>query len=75
MQYTMSMLNVRIPDDLKKQLDELSRQQHRPASDLVRESLRRYIVVEQLKAIRKVTVPLAEAQGYLTDEDIFKAVS
>lgn len=71
----MTMLNVRIPDDLKQQLDELSQQQHRPASELVRESLRRYIVTEQLKAIRRVTVPLAEAQGYLTDEDIFREVS
>jgi predicted transcriptional regulator len=75
MQYAMSTLNVRIPDDLKRQLDELSKQQHRPTSELVRDSLRRYIVTEQLKAIRRVTVPLAEAQGYLTDEDIFRDVS
>lgn len=71
----MSTLNVRIPDDLKHQLDELSAQQHRPTSDLVRESLRRYLATEQLKAIRKLTVPLAEAQGFLTDEDVFEAVS
>ncbi len=71
----MTILNVPIPDDLKQQLDQLSRQQHRPASELVRESLRRYIAVEQLKAMRRVSVPLAEAQGFLTDEDVFKAVS
>jgi predicted transcriptional regulator len=71
----MSTLNLRIPDDLKEQLEELSRQQRRPTSELVRESLRRYIVTEQLKAIRRATVPLAEAQGFLTDEDIFQAVS
>jgi len=75
MQYAMSTLNVRIPDDLKRQLDELSQQQHRPTSELVRDSLRRYIVTGQLKAIRRVCVPLAEAQGYLTDEDIFRDVS
>jgi predicted transcriptional regulator len=68
-------MTVRIPDDLKQQLDELARQLKRPTSELVRESLRRYIVTEQLKAIRRNTVPLAEAQGYLTDEDIFKEVS
>lgn len=71
----MSTLTLRIPDDLKEQLEELSRQLHRPTSDLVRESIRRYVVAEQLKAIRRVTVPLAEAQGFLTDDDIFKAVS
>ncbi len=71
----MDTLTLRIPGDLKKQLEELSRQQQRPTSELVRESLRRYIVTEQLKAIRRTTVPLAEAQGFLTDEDIFKVVS
>jgi predicted transcriptional regulator len=71
----MSTLNLRIPDDLKQQLEELSRQQRRPTSELVRESLRRYIVTEQLKAIRRATVPLAEAQGFLTDDDVFQAVS
>ena len=41
----------------------------------MRESLRRYIASEQLAALRKVTVPLAKAQGFITDDDIFKAVS
>jgi predicted transcriptional regulator len=68
-------LNVRIPADLKRQLDALSRRQQRPSSELVRESLRRYIASEQFAALRKTTVPLAESQGFITDEDIFKAVS
>ncbi len=71
----MSTITLNISDDLKEQLEELSRKQQRPASELVQDSLRRYIAVEQLKTIRRVTVPLAEAQGFLTDEDIFKAVS
>ena len=71
----MSTLTLRIPDDLKKQLEDLSRTMQRPTSELVRESLRRYLVTEQLKAIRRKTVPLAEAQGFLTDEDVFKEVS
>jgi predicted transcriptional regulator len=73
--YYMSTLTLRIPDDLKAQLEQLSRQLRRPTSELVRESLRRYIVTEQLKAIRRATVPLAEAQGFLTDDDVFQAVS
>ena len=71
----MSTITLNISDDLKAQLEELSRKQQRPASELVEDSLRRYIAVEQLKAIRRATVPLAEAQGFLTDEDVFKAVS
>jgi predicted transcriptional regulator len=71
----MGILTLRISDELKEQLEELSREQQRPASDLVRESLRRYLATERLKAIRSATVPLAEAQGFLTDDDIFKVVS
>lgn len=71
----MSTLTLRIPDDLKEQLEALSRVQKRPASELVRESLRRYLAVESFKALRQRTVPLAEAQGFLTDEDIFRVVS
>ena len=75
MSYMDTTLNVRIPAALKKQLDALSRRQHRPSSELVRESLRRYIAAEQIARLRKMTVPLAEAQGFITDDDIFKAVS
>ena len=75
MWYMDTTLNVRIPAALKKQLDALSRRQHRPSSELVRESLRRYIAAEQIARLRKMTVPLAEAQGFITDDDIFTAVS
>jgi hypothetical protein len=44
-------------------------------SDLVRDSLRRYVAVERFRALRKKTVPLAEARGFLTDDDVFKAIS
>ena len=75
MHYMDSMLNVRIPAELKRQLDALSRRQHRPSSEVVRESLRRYIASEQIAMLRKMTTPLAEAQGFITDEDVFEAVS
>lgn len=68
-------LTVRLPSDLKRQLDALSRRTHRSSSELVRESLRRFIASEQIAAVRKMTMPLAEAQGFVTDEDVFKAIS
>ncbi len=71
----MSTLTLRIPEELKAQLEALSLQQQRPASELVRESLRQYVAAEQLKALRRMTVPLAEAQGLVTDDDVFQAVS
>ena len=71
----MSTLTIRIPDPLRRELEKLSRQKQQPLSDVVRDSLRRYIALERFQALRRQTLPFAEAQGLLTDEDIFKAIS
>ncbi len=75
MSYIMSTLTIRIPDDLRRELQRLSRQQDRPVSEVVRDSLRRYLAAERFRALRKKTLPFAEAQGFLTDDDVFKAIS
>ena len=71
----MDALTIRLPPDLQTKLDQLCKRQHRSASDVVRESLRRYLIAEQLHELRDELRPYAEAQGILTDEDVFKAVS
>ena len=75
MSYIMSTLTIRIPDDLRRELLRLSRQQERPVSEVVRDSLRRYLAAERFRALRKKTLPFAEARGFLTDDDVFKAIS
>ena len=71
----MDTLTIRIPDKLKTDLRMISQQQNKPVSDVVRESVRRYVAIEKFRALRKKTLPFAEAQGYVTDEDVFKAIS
>ena len=71
----MSAITIRLPDELKDDLQKLSAEQSKPVSDIVRESIRRYVAVEKFRSLRKKTLPFAEAQGYLTDEDIFDAIS
>ena len=72
---TMNTLTIRLPDDLRADLQKLSQEQNKPVSDIVRESIRRYVAVERFRALRKKTLPFAEAQGFLTDEDVFRAIS
>lgn len=72
---TMNTLTIRLPDDLRADLQKLSQEQNKPVSDIVRESIRRYVAVEKFRALRKRVLPFAEAQGFLTDEDVFKAIS
>jgi predicted transcriptional regulator len=71
----MSTLTVRVPDSLKRELTRFGKQCGKSAGDVVRESLRRYLAVERFQALRRKTLPFAEAQGLLTDEDVFKAVT
>ena len=71
----MTTLTIRLPEALKAALDEISRDENRAISDIVRESLRRYVAVEKFRSVRKRILPFAEAQGLLTDEDVFRALS
>ena len=75
MSYMDRPLSIRLPPALRRELNRLSRAQDRPASDVAREALRRYIAAEQLRLLRQKLRPRAEARGFLTDEDVFKAVS
>lgn len=71
----MTTLTIRLPDQLRNELKELSRQEHKAVSDIVRESLRRHVAVQRFRALRRKSLPFAEAQGLVTDEDVFKALS
>ena len=43
-------------------------------SDLAREALRRFLAVAQFRENRARLIPLAEAQGIHTDEDVFESL-
>lgn len=71
----MTTITVRLPKQLRHDLEKLSQQEHRSVSDIVRDSLRRHVAVQQFRALRRKVLPFAEAQGLVTDEDVFKALS
>jgi predicted transcriptional regulator len=68
-------LTIRIPDNLREELQKISDSEAKPVSDLVRESILRYVSIYKFRQLRKGIIPFAEAQGYLTDEDIYKSIS
>ncbi len=67
-------ITIRVPDDLRSELEKISEAEDKPLSDIVRESLRRYVAIQQFKQVRKKVLPFAESQGLLTDEDIFESL-
>ncbi|MGK5089245.1 ribbon-helix-helix domain-containing protein [Bdellovibrionota bacterium FG-2] len=71
-----SAVTIRIPNDMKKELEDLAEEENISVSDLVRESLNHFLAVKRFRQIRSKVLPFAaESQGLLTDEEIFKTVS
>lgn len=69
------MLSIRISKEMKKDLEKISKAEQKPVSDLIRDSLKRSIAIHRFRQLRNTVLPFAEAQGILTDEDVFKAIS
>ena len=70
-----NIISIRLPEDLRKELNKMSKSESRPVSDLVRDSLKKYIAIYRFRKLRDTVLPFAESQGILTDEDVFKLVS
>jgi len=68
-------LTIRIDKELKELLEESSKRSGRSKSELVRDALKRQLSIESYQQLRKELLPYGEAQGWLTDEDVFKQVS
>ena len=70
-----SALTIRLDAELEEQLDRVARESGKSRSELARDALRRQLAVLQFEQARRQILPFAEARGYLTDEDIFEALS
>jgi len=68
-------MTIRISDELREELQEISKAEGKPVSDLVRESLQKYIAIYRFRKLRNMVLPFAEAQGILTDEDVYRIIS
>ena len=70
-----SAVTIRMEVDLKRQLSKMCKQTGRSQSDVVRDALKRQFAIIRFRQMRRKILPLAEARGYLTDEDVFRDVS
>ena len=70
-----STVTIRLDPKLERELTRISRQLGRSRSDVIRDALRRQLSLVRFEQARRGLLPLAEAQGILTDEDVFAEVS
>jgi predicted transcriptional regulator len=70
-----SAVTIRMDTELKRQLNKLCKQTGRSQSEIVRDALKRQFAIIRFRQMRRKILTLAEARGYLTDEDVFRDVS
>ncbi len=68
-------LSIRVDDKLLRSLNEAAARTGKNRSEVVRKVLRSHLAILALGEARDVLVPLAEKQGWFTDEDVFRDVS
>ena len=70
-----SALTIRFDPKLGRQLSQVAKRTGRSRSEVVRDAVQRQLALAQFQDLRSRIMPLAEARGYLTDEDVFRDVS
>ncbi len=70
-----SALTIRLEPELEKLLDTVCKDSGRTRSDVLRDALKRQLSILRFEQLRRRITPFAEARGYLTDDDVFKAIS
>jgi predicted DNA-binding protein len=63
---------IRLDREMDRRLARLARRTRRRRSGLVREAPRRQLPRGEFQDLRRRIMPLAEARGYRTDDDVFQ---
>ena len=70
-----SVLSVSLPKKLAAELDVLASETGRNKSDIVKESLGLFLWETRFHKVKQRLSRKAKAEGFITDDDVFKAIS
>jgi metal-responsive CopG/Arc/MetJ family transcriptional regulator len=70
-----SVLSVSLPENLSSELDAFAKKTGRNKSDIVKESVSLYLWEARFRNVRKSLSLKAKKGGWITEEDVFRAVS
>ena len=73
--YMSNILTIRLDEELQGMLDRACGEAGRTRSDFAREALRRQLALARFEDLRRQAVPHATQAGFVTDEDVFAALS
>ncbi len=69
------VISIRLPEKMQKELEIISKTEGKSKSEIIRDAISQYLAVKKFQQLRKKVLPFAEAEGLLTDEDIFELIS
>jgi len=69
------IITIRSPKKMQNDLDIISKAEGKSKSEIIRNAISQYIAVKKFQQLRKKVLPFAEAEGLLTDEDVFRLIS
>lgn len=70
-----SLLNIHIDGALAQQLDAACAETGRCRIEIVRDALQRQLPLIRFEQLRRQALPFGEAAGWLSEDDVFKAVT
>ncbi len=68
-------LTISLPDKMKKEIDQLTKEEGITRSDLIRESLNDYLYFRKLNKLRNKLIIKALSNKVFTEDDVFNRVS
>jgi len=68
-------ITVRLDDSLQRLLEQECNPSGLTRSEVMRDALTRHLAQLRFQQLRGRVIPFAPARGYLTDEDVFNALS
>jgi len=69
------LLTIRLDEALAQQLEAVCADTGRSRGEIVRDALRRQLSLMRFEHLRREALPFGEAASWLSDEDVFCAVS
>jgi predicted DNA-binding protein len=68
-------LTIRLDEELEQGLEATCAETGRSRGEIVRDALSRQLQLMRFERLRRQALPFGEEAGWLTDEDVFTAVS
>jgi len=69
------VFSISLDRKIKRQLDKLAKEKGSNRSVIVKEALKKYLFVEEMRKTRRQLRPFAEKKGIMSEQDVFDIIS